>query len=459
MEQTNIGKIVGISGFVVEVEFMSNKPRIYDVLYLQDNPNNKLQVHKSSASGTFYCIVLGNLEGMYRGAKVVNTRSQLLVPVGNALLGRALDIFGNAKDGMSEIPNDVTREIFPLRDNVGNIDTTYEILETGIKVVDLFAPLIKGGKTGLFGGSGVGKTVLLTEILHNVINKDKDKNVSVFCGVGERTREGHELFLELKDTEVLPYATMLFGGMGENPSVRFLTGHAAASVAEYFRDELNKNVLFFIDNIFRYAQAGNELSLLMNTIPSEGGYQATLASEMASLHERLVSTKSGTLTTIEAIYMPADDILDQGVQSIYDYLNSAIVLSRDVYQEGRFPAIDILQSGSSALNPEVVSPLHYYVSVQAQSLLKKSESLERIVTLVGEAELSDEDRTTYQRVRKLKNFMTQSFYVTSSQTGRPGVSVPIDKTIQDVKDIMEGKYDHITEDKFMFIGSAGDIKQ
>lgn len=252
---------------------------------------------------------------------------------------------------------------------------------------------------------------------------------------------------------------MIFGGMGENPSVRFLTAHAAATVAEHFRDELGKNVLFFIDNIYRFAQAGNELSLLMNTIPSEGGYQATLSSEMASIHERLVSTKTASLTTIEAIYMPADDILDQGVQSIFDYLNSAIVLSRNVYQEGRFPAIDVLTSGSSALNPEVVDPVHYYVSVQAQSLLKKAESLERIVALVGESELSEEDRATYQRMKKLKNYMTQSFYVTAEQTGRPGVYVPLTKTIQDVRNIIEGKYDTVSEDKFMFIGSADEIKQ
>lgn len=459
MEINNVGQIIGITGFIVEVEFLSEFPRINDLLYLEDNPEIRLQVNKSSDKGRFYCIVLGSREGIYRGARVVNTRNQLIIPVGDSILGRALNIFGEPKDGLGEILSSETLPVLRNTTDAANIVTSYEILETGIKVVDLFAPLIKGGKTGLFGGSGVGKTVLLTEILHNVINKDKEKNVSVFCGVGERTREGQELFLELKNTNVLPYVTMIFGGMGENPSVRFLTGHAAASVAEYFRDSQGKNVLFFIDNIFRFAQAGNELSLLMNSIPSEGGYQSTLASEMASLHERLVSTNTASLSTIEAVYMPADDILDQGVQAIYDYLNSAIVLSRDIYQEGRFPAIDILASGSSALNPEVVTPLHFYVSVQAQSLLKKAESLERIVTLVGEAELSEEDRTTYQRVRKLQNFMTQGFYVTEEQTGRPGTYVPLEKTIKDVKDIIEGKYDDITEDKFMYIGSASDIKK
>ncbi len=452
------GRVIGIDGAVVEVEFLRVKPRIYDMLVLKNDTEVKLQVQKSSRIDCFYCIALGPLYKIHRGSIVINTDQQLLTPVGNEVLGRVMNVFGEAKDGKGPIVTKESRPIYQPSPDYEDIVSSLEVLETGIKVVDLFAPLIKGGKTGLFGGSGVGKTVLLTEILHNIINKDKEKNVSVFCGVGERTREGHELLLELENTKVLPYVSLLFGAMGESSSVRFLTAHGAASVAEYFRDS-GKNVLFFIDNVFRFAQAGNELSLLMKTIPSEGGYQATLTSEMASIHERLVTTKKASITTIEAIYLPADDILDQGVQAIYDYLNSAIVLSRDIYQEGRFPAIDILSSGSSALNPEIVTPTHYYVSVQAQSLFKTSESLERIVQLVGEAELSDEDRITYQRVKKLKNFMTQSFYVTEAQTGRPGSYVPLEKTVQDVKDIMEGKYDDVTEDKFLFIGSATDIKK
>ncbi len=457
--EKDIGRVVALRGPVVEVEFLGEKPQIYDMLVLENDNKTMMQVQKSATQSTFYCMLLGDATAIYRGIRVVNTKKQLTVPVGVETLGRVMDIFGEAKDGLGEIKTEKTRAIFGHAPESENIVPTHEVLETGIKVVDLFAPLIKGGKTGLFGGSGVGKTVLLTEILHNVINKDKEKNVSVFCGVGERTREGHELFNELKSTGTLPYVSLIFGGMGESPSVRFLTGYAGAAMVEHFRDDLGKNVLFFVDNIFRFAQAGNELALLTDTIPSEGGYQATLASEMASLHERLVSTKSASVTTIEAVYMPGDDILDQGVQSIYDYLNSSIVLSRDIYQEGRFPAIDIMASGSSALNPEIVSPIHYYVSVQAQSQLKKSESLERIVALVGEAELSDEDRALYQRVKKLKNYMTQSFSVTAEQTGRPGTYVPLEATVQDVKDILEGKYDDITEDKFLFIGSASELKK
>lgn len=303
----------------------------------------------------------------------------------------------------------------------------------------------------------MGKTVLLTEILHNVLNKDPEKNVSVFCGVGERTREGHELFHELESSGVLPSVSLVFGSMGDSPAVRFLTGLAGTTVAEHFRDESRKNVLFFIDNIFRYAQAGNELSLLTNSIPSEDGYQATLASEMALIHERLVSNNKASITTIEAIYLPADDILDQGVQAIFGYLDSAIVLSRDIYREGRFPAVDILSSVSSALSPDIVTPEHYYISLQAQSLMKKAASLERIVSLVGEAELSEEDKLVFQRSKKLKNFMTQNFFVAEGQTGRKGAYVPVETTISNVKDILEGKYDAVSEDKFLYIGSVSDI--
>lgn len=457
-ELSSTGKVIGINGSIVDVEFLENMPRVNDLLTLGEDKEVKLLVYKSSSEKSFYCINLTTAISIARGATVVSLESELRTPVGEQILGRIVDIFGRPRDGKGPINASEMRPVFRPTPEYEDIQSKIELLETGIKVVDLFAPLIRGGKTGLFGGSGVGKTVLLTEILHNIINKDKERNMSVFCGVGERTREGHELFLELQKSNVLPYVSLMFGAMGESPSIRFLTAHAAATVAEYFRDDLGKNVLFFIDNMFRFAQAGNELSLLMNTIPSEGGYQATLASEMASIHERLVSTTRGDVTTIEAIYLPADDILDQGVQSIYDYLNSAIVLSRNIYQEGRFPAIDIMSSGSSALNPEVVSPLHYYVSVEAQSLMKKAESLERIVSLVGEAELSDEDKVTYQRVHKIKNFMTQSFSVTEEQTGRPGSYVPLATTVQDVKDIIDGKYDDLSEDKFLYIGSAQELR-
>jgi F-type H+-transporting ATPase subunit beta len=310
----------------------------------------------------------------------------------------------------------------------------------------------------LFGGSGVGKTVLLTEILHNIVNKDLGKNVSVFCGVGERSREGQELYEELKNGNVLPYVSLVFGQMGENASRRFLTAHSATAVAEYLRDVMGKNVLFFMDNIFRFAQAGNELSLLMNNIPSEDGYQATLTSEVAHIHERLVTKDNNSITTIEAIYLPEDDLFDQAAQSVFGYLDSSVVLSRDAYRDGKLPAVDILSSDSDALTPKNVSSKHYFVANSAKGLLKKSELLERIVSLVGESELSDEDRLLYQRANKIKAYMTQNFFVTEAQTGRKGVYVSVEDTVNDVKDIIDGKYDSISEDKFLFIGKVSDIK-
>ena len=319
--------------------------------------------------------------------------------------------------------------------------------------------MIRGGKIGLFGGAGVGKTVLLTEIIHNVVVLHKGKGLSVFAGVGERIREGHELYETLAEKQVLPSVSLILGTMGENPAVRFLTGFTGVTLAEYFRDSLKKDVLFFIDNVFRFAQAGNELSVLMNTIPSEDGYQATLTSEMASFHERLVSSIDNSITSIEAIYIPNDDILDQGVQAIFPYLDSSVVLSRSIYQEGLLPAIDLLSSSSANLNPETVGQLHYDVALKALNLLKQATSLDRIVSLVGESELSPSDKLTYERAKKLRNFMTQNFFVTENQTGKKGSYVSRETTVADVNDLLGGKYDEITDDKFSFIGSVKEITE
>ncbi len=285
------------------------------------------------------------------------------------------------------------------------------------------------------------------------------QTLSVFAGIGERTREGQELVEELDASGVLPYASLIFGHMGENPALRFLSGTTALTIAEYFRDVMKKDVLFFADNVFRLAQAGNELSLLMNSIPSEDSYQATLNSEMASFHERLASTSLNTITSVEAIYIPNDDILDQGVQSILPYLDSTIILSRNIYQEGRMPAIDFIASTSSALAPEFVSIEHYKTALHAQSVFKKALSLERIVSLIGEGELNSEDKLIYKRARMLQSYFTQSFFTTEKQTGRAGKFVPLKTTIQDTADILNGGYDQLTADKFMFIGEAKEAKQ
>ncbi|HLC93628.1 MAG TPA: F0F1 ATP synthase subunit beta [Patescibacteria group bacterium] len=459
MSEENIGKVKSLKGYIIEVEFVGeNKPGINDIIVMEKDPTVKMQVYKSSGPTTFYCISLTHISGVGRGTRLVNTQKPLTIPIGVNVLGRVIDLFGTPKDSGPEFESSESTGIYATPPSYNQVSSNTELLETGIKVLDLFSPLTKGGKTGLFGGSGVGKTILLSEILHNIVNKDKEKNVSVFCGVGERTREGHELYLELSRTGVLDHVAIVLSSMGDSPSIRFLTALAGVTHAEYFRDSVKRDVLFFIDNVFRFAQAGNELSLLMDSIPSEDGYQPTLGSEMANLHERLVSTRDASITSIEAVYLPADDLLDQGVQAVYDYLDSAIVLSRDIYREGRLPSVDILASSSNALNLRTVTPMHYYVATKAQSILSKANSLERIVSLVGEAELSDEDRTLYKRSKKIKHYMTQSFFVSAEQTGRPGVYVPLETTIKDVKDIIEGKYDDITEDKFLFIGSASDVK-
>jgi F-type H+-transporting ATPase subunit beta len=309
----------------------------------------------------------------------------------------------------------------------------------------------------LFGPRRVGKTILLTEILHNIVGKSTEKSMSVFAGIGERSREGLELYLSLIKSNVMQNSTLIFGPMGENPAIRFLAAYSAATVAEYFRDVQKTNVLFFIDNAYRFAQAGNELSTLTNNLPSEDGYQATLESEMAQLHERLLSTNDAGITTIEAIYVPADDILDHGVQSIFPYLDGNVVLSRQLYQQGLLPAVDILSSSSTTLHPTIVGEKHFECALSAKAVLKQAESLERIVALVGESELSQEDQLIYKRAKKIRNFMTQRFSVAESQSSKSGVFIPMAEAINDLQGIIDGRYDHIPEDKFLFIGLTRDI--
>lgn len=449
------GTIIGIKGQVAEVEFLNDKPLIKDILHLLDDQGVKLQVHASSTNDTFFCLVLGHSEKIYRGARVINTKSSLMIPVGQGLLGRAIDVFGNPQDELGELKNFQRRPIEGTKLEIDEIRTYSEIIQTGIKVIDLFAPLIKGGKMGLFGGAGVGKTMLLTEILHNVVQKDKNA-LSVFAGVGERAREAKELHEALIQGQVMDFSTLVFGPMGENPSVRFLSAFAAVTVAEYFRDELKKDVLFFIDNAYRLVQAGNELGTLTNSLPSEDGYQATLETDMASFQERIVSTEN-VVSAIEAIYVPSDDLLDHGVQSLFPYLDTIVVLSRSVYQEGLLPAIDILSSTSSALDPNIVGEKHYNVVLQARQLLKEAANLERIASLVGEAELSSDDQIIFQRGKKLRNYMTQPFFVAETQKGQSGVFIPIEQTVEDVSNILTGKADHIPVEKLLFIGSLKDI--
>lgn len=456
MNEKADGKVISVRGQVVEVAFGERKPEIHDILEVTDQSDLKLEVYASSGADTFYCFALSSTYKIYRGSEVINTQKQISFPVGQSLLGRAVSLFGQPIDGKGAIEAGELVEIHKKIDMKDEIVSHREILETGIKVVDLFSPLLKGGKMGLFGGAGVGKTMLLTEILHNVVGK-KEKSLSVFAGVGERSREGLELYEALANSGTLEKSTLVFGPMGENPAVRFLSAFASITLAEYYRDKLKSDVLFFIDNAFRFAQAGNELSTLMNIIPSEDGYQATLESEMARFHERLVSSKTAVISTVEAIYVPADDLLDHAVQSIFPYLESVIVLSRNIYQEGLLPAVDIISSTSTALEPGIVSDMHFNVTLRAKNLLKKAQSLERIVSLVGESEISREDRDAYRRAKKLKNFMTQNFFVAEGQRGAKGTYVPLNITIEDTLAIIEGKYDKVPEELFLYIASCKDL--
>lgn len=458
MQQSNRGIIIAILGQIVEVEFFDHQPMLNDLLCLEDDPKIKMEVYQSSSSSRFFCLLLSDPEKLKRGAYVINSANPLKVPVGNSILGRVIDIFGTPHDGKGELAKDTFyTPIFNKQTDFDQVITHQQVLETGIKAIDFFAPLIKGGKVGLFGGAGVGKTILLTEIIHNIVILSKTKSLSVFTGVGERIREGQELYETLKESKVIDSVALIYGQMGENPTVRFRTAISGVTIAEYFRDQGN-DVLFFIDNVFRYAQAGYELSTLMNTIPGEGGYQATLSSEMAQFQERLVSTTDGSITSFEAIYVPSDDITDHGVQSIFPYLDSSIVLSRSIYQEGRFPAIDLLASSSAALNPNIVSELHYNTALQAQTILKKALSLERIVSLIGEAELSTEDQKIYRRAKLIKNYMTQNFYATHAQSGKVGQYVSINDTVSDVRAILDGKMDAIDPEKLLFIDLIKNIK-
>lgn len=452
------GKVISIKGQIIEVEFPDIKPKIYDVLVLKEDESIKMEVYTSASPDSFFCLALTPVTALHHGSVVISTNQPIKIPVGPEMLGRVVDSLGVAQDGMGDIAAKEYKPIIAEATGFEKVNIPKDVLETGIKVIDFFTPIIKGGKVGLFGGAGVGKTVLISEVIHNLVILHAQENVSVFTGVGERTREGEELFSTLTESKVMQGVSLIYGSMGENAALRFRTAFTGVTLAEHFRDS-GKNVLFFIDNIYRFAQSGYELSTLMNAIPSEGGYQSTLTSEMASVHERLVSTSKNSITSFEAIYVPADDLTDSGVQSIFPYLDSGIILSRSVYQEGRFPAIDILSSNSSALNPDTVGIEHYQTAIDAQALLKKATALERIAALIGESELSADDQTIYRRSKKLKNFMSQNFTVVENQTEKKGVYVPLKDTVRDVKAILNGAVDTLDPEDLLYIGTLKDVEQ
>lgn len=458
MQSIASGTVIGVSGQVVEVEFLGAQPSIYEMLILDGDPEVRLFVHSSSGKNRLYCLSLTPSNVLKRGSRLLLTHTPIQFPLSKEMLGRVVNMFGQPIDGGEPIQATESLPIHAEPKLSGQVVPPTKQLVTGIKVIDLFTPLFNGGKLGLFGGAGVGKTTLLTEILHNVIDKNETNTVSVFAGVGERSREGLELHHALQASGVANRATAVFGQMGENPVVRFLSAFSALTLAEYFRDEHKSNVLFFIDNAFRLAQAGSEISSIMSVYPSQEGYQPTLESEVAAFQERLVSTNHGHLSSIEAIYVPADDLLDHAVQAISPYLDSMLVLSRTIYQQGFMPAVDILASSSTWLRPNLVGEKHYRAAMGARSILTKSVDLERSASLLGESELSFSDITFLKRGRLLKAYFTQPFYVTENQTGKAGAWVTLEETIDGVEQILEGTMDNIKPDALMYSGKLNVVK-
>lgn len=449
-------RVTAINSNIAEVYFHQDPPEMHDILLAGEDQSILLEVVSAEDPHTFNCYILSNAAKLKRGDKVKNSRSSLAVPVGEAVLGRALNVFGQPQDGQ---PFKAKKHRSVLKSSAPSATKAVvpeKILQTGIKAIDFFAPLLESGKAGIIGGAGLGKTMILTELINNIVlnqesstSSNKDK-VSVFSAVGERSREADELLRDVTEAGVLDKTVMMVGQMGENPAVRFRTAAAAATIAEEFRDQAT-DVLFFMDNMYRFSQAGYELATQVSAIPSEDGYQPTIPSEIGQLHERLVSSHEASITTIEAVYLPSDDLTDYSVRTVLSYLDSYVTLSRDVYQSGRLPAIDLLNSHSSALAPEIVGEKHYQLYLQTKKLLEQANKLERIVSLVGLSELSAENQQLYKRSELLKNYMTQSFTVAENQSNREGVRVPLDQALTDVEKILAGKVDEVDPDELLFV--------
>ena len=450
------GKIIQIIGPVVDVEFPENEslPPIYTALIVEkENEKIFLEVVKHLEPGKVRAIAMQSTDGLKRGQDVINTGKMIQVPVGSEVLGNIFDVVGNTLNE-SKIQFKKFWEIHRKPPALVEQSTKVEIFETGIKVIDLIAPIIKGGKVGLFGGAGVGKTVLLMELIHNV---SEEGGVSVFAGVGERIREGNDLYKEMTESGVIKKTALVFGQMNEVPGARARVALSALTMAEYFRDEERKNVLLFIDNIFRFSQAGSEVSTLLGRIPSAVGYQPTLASEMAELQERITSTKNGSITSVQAIYVPADDITDPAPATTFSHLDSTIVLSRALTEIGIYPAVDPLASTSTALTPKIVGKKHYEVAREVQKTLQRYKELQDIIAILGMEELSEEDKKTVNRARKIQRFLSQPFFVAETFTGREGKYVKIQDTIEGFAQILEGKYDDLPEENFYLKGKIDEV--
>ncbi|WP_297814246.1 F0F1 ATP synthase subunit beta [uncultured Helicobacter sp.] len=455
-----VGKIIQVMGPVVDVDFDSYLPAINEALdidFVVDGRSHKLVLEVAAHIGDnrVRAIAMDMTEGLIRGEKVVARGNPITVPVGEVVLGRIFNVIGEVVDGGEELKNPEKWSIHRTAPSFEDQSTKTEMFETGIKVVDLLAPYSKGGKVGLFGGAGVGKTVVIMELIHNVAFKHS--GYSVFAGVGERTREGNDLYHEMKESGVLDKVALCYGQMNEPPGARNRIAFTGLTMAEYFRDEKGLDVLMFIDNIFRYAQSGAEMSALLGRIPSAVGYQPTLASEMGKLQERITSTKKGSITSVQAVYVPADDLTDPAPASVFAHLDATTVLNRKIAEKGIYPAVDPLDSTSRILDPQVVGEEHYRVATSVQQVLQKYKDLQDIIAILGMDELSEEDKKVVERARKIEKFLSQPFFVAEVFTGSPGKYVTLQETLEGFKGILEGKYDHIPENAFYMVGNINEV--
>lgn len=450
----NVGKIVSIVGVVLDVKFENEQslPNLLNALVIKLGAQEIVaEVAQHIGDDTVRCIAMSATDGLVRGMEVIDTGKPIAVPVGDKTLGRIFNVLGEPVDGF-EAPKDAPRDpIHRPAPEFNEIAGSAEILETGIKVVDLLAPYLKGGKIGLFGGAGVGKTVLIQELINNVAKQHG--GISVFSGVGERTREGNDLYFEMKESGVLNKTALVFGQMNEPPGARMRVALSGLTMAEYFRDKENQDVLLFIDNIFRFTQAGSEVSALLGRMPSAVGYQPTLATEMGALQERITSTKQGSITSVQAVYVPADDLTDPAPATTFTHLDAKTVLSRSIASLGIYPAVDPLESTSRVLDPNIVGEEHYAVARGVQSILQRYKELQDIIAILGMDELGDEDKLIVARARKIQRFLSQPFTVGEQFTGIPGKYVPVKETIRGFKEILEGKHDDLPESAFLFVGT------
>lgn len=449
----HVGAITQILGPVVDAQFTEHLPEVYNALTLKRNDGMTLtlEVEQQLSTTEVRCIALGPTEGLQRGTEVIDTGAPISVPVGEATLGRIFNVVGEPIDEKGPVKVTQTAPIHKAAPLLTDQETKAEVLETGIKVIDLIAPFAKGGKVGAFGGAGVGKTVIIQELIRNIA--EEHKGHSVFAGVGERTREGNDLYHEMNDSGVIKSTVMCFGQMNEPPGNRLRIALTALTMAEYFRDEKGEDVLFFLDNIFRFSQAGSEVSALLGRIPSAVGYQPNLASEMAALQERITSTKKGSITSMQAIYVPADDYTDPAPATTFAHIDSTLSLDRKLSEQALFPAVDPLVSGSRILDPAVVGEAHYNTARDVQKVLQRYKELQDIIAILGIDELSEEDKLTVTRARKIQRFLTQPFFVAEQFTSVPGKYVTIAETIKGFREIMDGKHDGLPEQAFYMVGT------